>query len=111
MEHRWRRGWGEKSQARGLVVVSGIAIGIDAIGHQGAVAVNGRAVGVLGTGADVCPKQNKNLYDKVLERGANISEFPSETHPAPENFPIRNRIVAGMPLGVVIVEGRNIAAR
>jgi DNA processing protein len=83
-----------------------MARGIDAISHQGAMAVNGRAIGVLGTGIDVCyPKENKKLYEKVLERGAILSEFPIGTHPAPENFPVRNRIVAGMPLGVVVVEG------
>ena len=97
---------GREIAARGLVVVSGMARGIDAIGHQGAMAVNGRAVGVLGTGVDVCyPKENKKLYEKVLERGAIVSEFPLGTHPAPENFPVRNRIVAGMPLGVVVIEG------
>src|SRR6202166_1347581 len=97
---------GRELAARGLVVVSGMARGIDAIGHQGALAVNGRAIGVLGTGVNVCyPKENKKLYEKVLERGAIMSEFPLGTHPAPENFPIRNRIVAGMPLGVVVVEG------
>jgi DNA processing protein len=97
---------GRELAARGLVMVSGMARGIDAIGHQGAMAVSGRAVGVLGTGVDVCyPKENRKLYEKVLERGAIISEFPLGTHPAPENFPVRNRIVAGMPLGVVVVEG------
>src|ERR1700722_11964547 len=97
---------GRELSARGLVLVSGMARGIDAIGHQGAMAVNGRAVGVLGTGVDVCyPKENRKLYEKVLERGAIISEFPLWTHRAPENFPIRNRIVAGMPVGVVVVEG------
>src|SRR6266436_2720907 len=97
---------GRHLAARGLVIVSGMARGIDAIGHQGAMDANGRAIGVLGTGIDVCyPKENKKLYEKVLERGAIISEFPLRTHPAPENFPIRNRIVAGMPLGVVVVEG------
>ena len=97
---------GRDLAARGLVIVSGMARGIDAIGHQGAMDANGRAIGVLGTGIDVCyPKENKKLYEKVLERGAIISEFPLRTHPAPENFPVRNRIVAGMPLGVVVVEG------
>src|SRR5438874_4597400 len=97
---------GRDLAVRGLVIVSGMARGIDAIGHQGAMDANGRAIGVLGTGIDVCyPKENKKLYEKVLERGAIISEFPLRTHPAPENFPIRNRIVAGMPLGVVVVEG------
>jgi DNA processing protein len=91
---------------RGLVIVSGLARGVDAIAHQGALAANGRAIGVLGTGIDVIyPKENKKLYEKVLERGAILSEFPLGAHPAPENFPIRNRIVAGMPLGTVVVEG------
>jgi DNA processing protein len=97
---------GRELAARGLVIVSGLARGIDAIGHQGAMDAHGRAIGVLGTGIDVCyPKENKKLYEKVLERGAIISEFPLRTHPAPENFPVRNRIVAGLPLGVVVVEG------
>ena len=97
---------GRELAARGLVIVSGMARGIDAIGHQGAMDAHGRAIGVLGTGIDVCyPKENKKLYERVLERGAIISEFPLRTHPAPENFPVRNRIVAGMPLGVVVVEG------
>jgi DNA processing protein len=92
--------------ARGIVIVSGLARGIDAIAHQGTTTANGRAIGVLGTGVDVCyPKENKKLYEKVLERGAILSEFPLGTHPAPENFPIRNRIVAGMPLGAIIIEG------
>jgi DNA processing protein len=97
---------GRELAARGLVIVSGLARGIDAIAHQGAMEAHGRAIGVLGTGIDVCyPKENKKLYEKVLERGVIISEFPLRTHPAPENFPVRNRIVAGLPLGVVIVEG------
>ncbi len=97
---------GRELAARGIVIVSGLARGIDAIGHQGALDANGRAIGVLGTGIDVCyPKENKKLYEKVLERGAIITEFPLRTHPAPENFPVRNRIVAGMPLGVVVIEG------
>ncbi|OLC93511.1 MAG: DNA protecting protein DprA [Acidobacteria bacterium 13_1_40CM_4_58_4] len=97
---------GRDLAARGLVIVSGLARGIDAIGHQGAMDAHGRAIGILGTGIDVCyPKENKKLYEKVLERGAIISELPLRTHPAPENFPVRNRIVAGLPLGVVVVEG------
>jgi DNA processing protein len=97
---------GRDLAARGLVIVSGMARGIDAIGHQGSMDAHGRAIGVLGTGIDVCyPKENKKLYEKVLERGAIISEFPLHTYPAPENFPVRNRIVAGMPLGTVVIEG------
>ena len=98
---------GRELAARGLTIVSGLARGIDAIAHQGATAVGGLAIGVLGTGIDVCyPKENKKLYEKVLERGAIVSEFPVGSHPAPENFPVRNRIIAGMPLGVIIVEGK-----
>lgn len=93
--------------SRGLAIVSGLARGIDAIAHVGATSVGGRAIGVIGTGIDVCyPKENKKLYEKVLERGAILSEFATGTHPAPENFPVRNRIIAGMPLGVIIVEGK-----
>jgi DNA processing protein len=98
---------GRDLAARGLVIVSGLARGVDAIAHMGTTAVGGRAVGVLGTGIDICyPKENKKLFEKVLERGAILSELPTGSHPAPENFPVRNRIIAGMPLGVVIVEGK-----
>ncbi len=92
---------------RGLVIVSGMARGIDASGHKGACsAADGKAIGVLGTGIDVIyPKENKKLFEQVEQRGALITEFPTGSHPAPENFPVRNRIVAGLPLGVVIVEG------
>ena len=97
---------GRELAASGLVILSGMARGIDSIGHFGALTMNGRAVGVLGTGIDICyPKENKKLYEKVLERGAILSEFPLGTPPATENFPVRNRIVAGMPLAVVVVEG------
>jgi len=92
---------------RGLVVVSGLARGVDALAHNGVTAVGGRAIGVLGTGIDVCyPKENRKLFEKVLEKGAILSELPTGSHPAPENFPVRNRIIAGMPLGVLIVEGK-----
>src|ERR1700687_3484402 len=92
---------------RGLAIISGLARGVDAIAHMGTTSVGGRAIGVLGTGIDVCyPKENKKLFEKVLEHGAIISVLPTGSHPAPENFPVRNRIIAGMPLGVVIVEGK-----
>jgi len=98
---------GRELAKRGLVIVSGLARGVDAIAHHGATEVGGRAIGVLGTGIDVCyPKENKKLFEKVLERGAILSELPTGSHPMPENFPVRNRIIAGMPLGVLIVEGK-----
>jgi DNA processing protein len=92
---------------RGLVVVSGAARGIDASAHKGALAsAVGVTIGVLGCGIDVVyPKENKKIFEEIEQRGALISEFPLGTFPAPQNFPIRNRIIAGMALGVVVVEG------
>jgi DNA processing protein len=92
---------------RGITIVSGMARGIDSLAHQGACrASHGAPVGVLGTGVDVIyPKENKKIFAEVEKRGALISEFPLGTHPAPENFPVRNRVVAGMSLGVVVVQG------
>jgi DNA processing protein len=98
---------GHDLAARGLTIVSGMARGIDSLAHQGACrAPNGAPVGVLGTGVDVIyPKENKKLFAEVEKRGALISEFPLGTHPAPENFPVRNRVVAGMSLGIIVVQG------
>lgn len=92
---------------RGLVIVSGLARGIDCLAHRGACAASrGSTIGVLGTGLDVIyPKENKKVFAEVEKRGALISEFPLGTHAAPENFPVRNRIVAGMSLGTIVVEG------
>ena len=92
---------------RGLVIISGLARGIDSLAHKGALgAPKGATVGVLGCGIDVVyPKENKKLFAQMIERGAIIGEFPTGTFPAPQNFPIRNRIIAGMALGVVVVEG------
>ena len=92
---------------RGLVISSGLARGIDASAHRGALAsVSGMTIGVLGCGIDVVyPKENKKIFQEIEKRGAIISEFPMGTFPAPQNFPIRNRILAGMALGVVVVEG------
>jgi DNA processing protein len=92
---------------RGLAIVSGLARGIDSSAHKGALAATrGATIGVLGCGIDVVyPKENKKLFAQMEERGAIISEFPMGAFPAPQNFPIRNRIIAGMALGVVVVEG------
>jgi DNA processing protein len=104
--------------ARGLVIISGLARGVDTAGHRGAVAGKGRTVGVLGTGIDVIyPKENSRLVEQMLSLGgALVSEFPISTFPAPQNFPIRNRIISGMSLGVLVVEaaeysGTRITAR
>ena len=92
---------------RGLTIVSGMARGIDSSAHTGACqASHGAAIGVLGNGVDVIyPKENRKLFGEVERRGALISEFPFGTHPAPENFPIRNRVVAGLSLGTIVVQG------
>jgi DNA processing protein len=92
--------------AAGVVVVSGMAAGIDAAAHRGAL-VTGSTVAVLGSGVDVCyPRSNAALYGEIAERGSLVSEYPPGTSPAPWRFPARNRIIAGMALGVVIVEAR-----
>jgi len=104
--------------ARGLVIFSGMARGIDTAGHRGAIAAKGKTVAVWGTGVDVVyPKENTRLVEQILSLGgAIISEFPMGTFPAPQNFPIRNRIISGISLGVLVVEaaeysGTRITAR
>lgn len=89
----------------GLSVVSGLARGIDAAGHRGALSVDGVTVAVLGNGLDVLyPREHEKLARSILVRGAWVSEFPLGTFPAPQNFPIRNRIISGLALGTIIVE-------
>jgi DNA processing protein len=90
----------------GLVIVSGLARGIDAVAHKGAVMARGRTVAVFGTGVDVLyPRENRKLAEQILELGgAWTSEFPIGTGPAPHNFPLRNRIISGMSRGVLVVE-------
>jgi DNA processing protein len=92
---------------RGIVIASGLARGIDSSAHKGALSsAVGGTIGVLGCGIDVVyPKENKKIFEEMTRRGAIISEFPMGTFPAPQNFPIRNRIISGMALGVVVVEG------
>jgi DNA processing protein len=92
--------------ARGLVIISGLARGIDTASHRGAVAAKGKTVAVLGTGIDVMyPKENTRLTEQIVALGgALITEFPVGTSPAPQNFPIRNRIISGMSAGVLVVE-------
>lgn len=97
----------EELAARGLTIVSGLARGIDSAAHRGALATpGGKTVAVLGCGIEVdYPKENKKLRQQIEANGCVLTEFPLGTFPAPQNFPIRNRIVAGLSWGVVVAEG------
>jgi len=104
--------------ARRLVIVSGMARGIDSSAHRGALLARMPTVAVWGTGIDVVyPKENKKLAEEILESGgAIVSELPMGTFPAPQNFPRRNRILSGLSVAVVVVEasensGTRVTAR
>ncbi|MFP4225716.1 MAG: DNA-processing protein DprA [Desulfobacterales bacterium] len=89
----------------GFTVVSGMARGIDTAAHEGALSVQGETIAVLGSGLSVIyPRENRQLAARISESGAVISEFPLEEAPNAYNFPKRNRIIAGMSLGTVVVE-------
>lgn len=91
--------------ARGVTVVSGLARGVDTAAHRGALGAGGRTVAVLGSGVDVVyPPENRQLAAEVVAAGAVVSQFPMGTAPLPQHFPARNRVIAGLTLGTVIVE-------
>ncbi|MCL2000707.1 MAG: DNA-processing protein DprA [Planctomycetes bacterium] len=89
----------------GYTVVSGLALGIDTFAHLGALNAGGRTIGVLGCGFDhMYPGENRDLALEMTRNGAVVSEFPMATSPSRDTFPTRNRIIAGMSLGLVVVE-------
>ncbi|MBI4562418.1 MAG: DNA-protecting protein DprA [Candidatus Rokubacteria bacterium] len=91
--------------ARGVTVISGFARGVDTAAHVGALGAGGRTIAVLGSGVDVIyPPENRRLLARVIERGAIVSQFPMGARALGEHFPFRNRTIAGLALGTVVVE-------
>lgn len=92
----------------GVCIISGMARGIDAAAHRGALdAECGRTIAVLGCGVDIAyPRENQDIYEQICERGAVISEYRPGTTPLPGNFPVRNRIMSGMAPGVLVGDGK-----
>lgn len=91
----------------GVQIISGLARGIDGMAHQGAVASNGKTYGVIGNGVDLCyPRENYELYQKVVGAGGILSEYPLGSKALPYHFPLRNRLIAGLSDGILVIEAK-----
>lgn len=98
-------GFGKKLSEYGIVVVSGMAYGIDSFAHKGAVENQGRTIAVLGCGVDICyPDTNRSLRENIKKEGLILSEYEPGTPPMPFRFPLRNRIISGLCIGTIVVE-------
>jgi DNA processing protein len=95
----------EELAAAGMIIVSGLARGIDAAAHRGTLNCGGKTLAVLGCGIDrIYPPENARLYHQIIEQGALISEYPPGSEPMPGHFPGRNRIISGLSKGTLVIE-------
>ncbi len=93
--------------SNGITIISGLARGIDTVVHESALKAKGRTIAVLGSGLDIVyPPENAKLFERIVKRGAVISQFPLGTKPYGKNFLARNRTIAALSLAVVVVEGK-----
>lgn len=93
--------------AAGVQVISGMALGVDGIAQRAALAAGGKSFGVLGSGTDVCyPRDNRDLYERLLEQGGVLSEYPAGTPPLPVHFPWRNRIISALADVILVIEAK-----
>lgn len=98
---------GEELAGHGVEIISGMAKGIDSAGQHGALRGLGNTYAVLGCGTDICyPAGNRILYENIIKNGGILSEYPPQTKPFPQNFPLRNRIISGLCDALVVVEAK-----
>ena len=103
---------GKTAAQNGIVLISGMAKGIDRFAHLGALRAGGKTIAVLGSGVDICyPSENRQLYEEIAQKGLLLSQFPPGMQPRPYTFPQRNRIIAGLAEATVVAEaGTNSGA-